>query len=296
MKESEYIFKMGLHLRRKKMQTIITKMRPIVSTIILIIMAFYCQTAIAGVTPQVNTDKKIYNYGETIKVNFSNAPGDEQDWICIVMADSPVTEAGDYKYMTKGVSQGILNFDSPSPGEYEVRAYYNYAGKGYVVSDRYAFSVVSGPDYEKETALRMERMERKINSNNPLEANLLPGEGLVYIFREPWIFSNCDVQIIANGKPIIVMPNSKYYLFSAPTGDVKFTTGSLIENNIEKGTKEEVWSAQTGEATIKIKPGYVYYLKLKVLPMVGLRAFLEHVPHQEGANLIESYKLTQFKR
>jgi hypothetical protein len=83
-------------------------------------MTFCCQTATAGVTPQVNTDKKVYNYGETIKVNFSNAPGDEQDWICIVTADSPVTEAGDYKYMPKGMSQGILNFDLPSPGEYRV--------------------------------------------------------------------------------------------------------------------------------------------------------------------------------
>ena len=45
----------------------------------------------------------------------------------------------------------------------------------------------------------------------------------------------------------------------------------------------------------KVKPGYVYYLKLKVLPAFGMRAFLEHVPHNEGANLIASYKLTLFK-
>lgn len=274
------------------MQTISIKITPIVSIIVLIIMAFCCQTAAAEVIPQVNTDKKVYDYGETIKVNFSNAPGDERDWICIVPVGSPDTEGGDYKYMSKGLSQGVMVFDSPSPGKYEVRAYYNYSRNGYLVSGRYAFSVVSTPAGEAAMA---ERMERKINSNNPLEVNLLPGKGLVYIFREPWFLSDCDVQIIADGKPIIVMPNSKYYPFSAPAGDVKFTTGSLIENDIEKGTRKEVWSAQPGDATIKIKSGYVYYLKLKVLPMVGLRVFLEHVPHQEGANLIESYKLTLFK-
>lgn len=278
------------------MQTISAKIRPIVSSIVLIIMAFCCQTATAGVTPQVNTDKKVYNYGETIKVNFSNAPGDEQDWICIVTADSPVTEAGDYKYMPKGMSQGILNFDPPSPGEYEVRAYYNYARKGYVVSDRYAFSVASSPDYEKETALRMERMERKINPNNPLEANLLPGKGLVYIFREPWAITDSQkVQIKANGEPIVVMPKSTYFLFPVPAGDVHFTTGSHIVYDVEKDKSEEVWSVRSGEATIKVKSGYVYYLKLRVIPMGGSGSYLDNMPHQEGANLIESYKLKQIK-
>jgi len=275
------------------MQTISKKIRPIVSSIILIMVTFFCQPSPVGGAPIVNTDKDIYNYGEVIKVNFSNSPGNERDWICIVPVGSPDTEGGDYKNMPKGVSQGIITFDPPSPGKYEARAYYNYSRNGYVVSGRYAFSVVSSPEGE---AIMAQRMERKLNPNNPLEASVLPGQGLVYIFREPWFVSSCDVQIIADGKPIIVMPNSKYYLFSAPAGDVKFTTGSLIENDIEKGTRKEVWSAQSGEATIKIKPGYVYYLKLKVLPMAGLRAFLDHVPHQEGANLIESYKLIQIKR
>jgi hypothetical protein len=278
------------------MQTISTKIRPVVSSIILIIMAFCCQTATAEVTPQVNTDKKVYDYGETIKVNFSNAPGDEQDWICIVRADSPVTEAGDYKHMPKGVSQGILNFDPPSPGEYEVRAYYNYARKGYTVSDRYAFSVASSPDYEKEIALRMERMERKINPNNPLEADLLPGKGLVYIFREPWAITDSQkVQIKANGEPIVVMQKSTYFLFPVPAGDVHFTTGSHIVYDVEKDKSEEVWSVRSGEATIKVKSGYVYYLRLRVIPMGGSGSYLDNMPHQEGANLIEGYNLKQIK-
>jgi TolB-like protein len=105
-------------------------------------MAFCYQTAIADVAPQVTTDKDIYSAGETIRVNFFNASGNQRDWICIVAAGSPDNEAGDYKYMPDRLSQGVLTFDSPAPGKYEVRAYYNYSRNGYVVSARYSFSVV----------------------------------------------------------------------------------------------------------------------------------------------------------
>ncbi len=278
------------------MQIIRKNITPIVSIIILIIIAFCFQATGAGAAPQVSTDKKAYNYGETIKVNYSSAPGDDRDWICVVAAGSPDTDAGDYKYMPKGMAQGVLTFESPSPGNYEVRAYYNYDTKGYVVSARYAFSVASSPDFEKMAALQMERMERKINSNNPLEANLIPGQGLVYILREPWAISDSvDVQIKANGNPVVVMPNARYYLFSTPAGDVTFTTGNLTERNSNSGAREDVWSVRAGEATIKVKPGYVYYLKLKVIPMGGLGTYLENVPHQEGANLIDGYKLILHK-
>lgn len=266
--------------------------RSVAAIAVLIMLLFLCPVAIAGEGPLISTDKDTYNYGEPINVKFSNAPGDERDWVCIVPAGSPDTEGGQYKYLPKGLSQGVLVFDSPSPGKYEARAYYNYARKGYVVSGRHAFSVVSTPASEAAMAARM---ERKANPKNPLEGNLLSGNGLVYIFREPWYLSTCDVEIIANGTPFVVLPNKQYYLYSVHAGEVSFITGSLIETDVAKGTREEVWSSQPGQATIKVKPGYVYYLKLKVLPAFGMRAYLEHVPHHEGANLIASYKLTQFK-
>ena len=179
----------------------------------LIMASIFCQTAVAGENPQITTDKDTYNYGEPINVKFSNAPGDERDWICIVPAGSPDTEAGDYKYMPKGLSQGVLVFNSPTPGKYEARAYYDYARRGYVVSGRHAFTVVSSPAAE---AAMTARMERKINPNNPLEGNILPGNGLVYIFRErsdssfvqQLYPSNCDVEIKVNGKPIITLPKN----------------------------------------------------------------------------------------
>jgi TolB-like protein len=128
------------------MQTASPKIKPVVSITILIMAAFCCQAAAAGagVAQQVSTDKDAYKHGETIRVNFSDSPGIDSDWICIVPADSPDTEAGDYQYMPKGLSQGVLTFASPAPGKYEARAYYNYRRNGYVVTARYVFSVADG--------------------------------------------------------------------------------------------------------------------------------------------------------
>jgi len=94
------------------MQATSRKIRPIVSIIILIIVALFCQIVPAEGAPQVNTDKDIYNQGEMIRVNFFESPGDERDWICIVPVGSPDTEAGDYKYMPKGFVSGCPNLRS----------------------------------------------------------------------------------------------------------------------------------------------------------------------------------------
>jgi hypothetical protein len=109
--------------------------------IILIILAFCVQMAIAEGQQLVQTDKETYNYGEAITVQFYDAPGYPNDWICIVPAGSPDTEAGDYKYIPEGVKQGVLIFKSPRPGQYEARAYYNYSAFRYTVSDRYLFTI-----------------------------------------------------------------------------------------------------------------------------------------------------------
>jgi hypothetical protein len=100
----------------------------------------------------LSTDKDTYREGEKIKVNFSNSPGNEGDWICIVPAGTPDTDADDYQYMPQGLGQGFLTFNAPSPGKYEARAYYNYGRNGYVVSGRHAFSVVSAGDVASPAA------------------------------------------------------------------------------------------------------------------------------------------------
>jgi TolB-like protein len=127
--------------RRRQMRTTSPKIELIVSIIILFTVAFCCHTATADDAPRINTDKDIYNEGETIRMDFFNAPGSPRDWVCVVPAGSPDTEAGDYQYMPNGLSQGSLPFNTPPPGKYEVRAYYNYSRNGYVVSARHSFSV-----------------------------------------------------------------------------------------------------------------------------------------------------------
>lgn len=136
------------------MKSIFSKNDHIYAIAILIIIACYFQTVHADSEPSVSTDKHAYSYGETIIVNFSNAPGKDSDWICIVPSGSPNNEVGDYKHMPKGVARGVLHFDSPSPGEYEVRAFYNYRQLGYVAAARYSFLVNSTSKYEKEDTLR----------------------------------------------------------------------------------------------------------------------------------------------
>ena len=251
--------------------------------------------------PQVKTDKDIYNQGEMIKVNFFNSPGSKEDWICIVPEGSLDTEEGDYKYLrylqNGGLGQGVLFFDPPSPGKYEARAYYNYDYRNSVVSARYGFSVVSVISPEEEEA-RAQRMERKTDPQNPLEVNLPSGKGLVYIFREasfsttisPFGGISQEAQIKANGKPVVSIGNFSYFPFSVPAGDVKFTIGSI-------NTMLQAASERESEANIKVKPGYVYYLRVCIIPRPPSWTFsLEHLPNQGGADIIKGYKLIQIKR
>ena len=122
------------------MITTTTKIGSITSMIIMIVLAFCYQTAIAGGKPLIETDKKIYNHGEKIRVHFYNAPGYAGDWICIVPAGSPDTTAGHYQHIHKR-GRGVLIFKSPRPGRYEARAYYSYSPARYTVSARYDFTV-----------------------------------------------------------------------------------------------------------------------------------------------------------
>jgi hypothetical protein len=142
--ESKFL---SINKESKKMITKTTKIGSITSMIILIMLAFCCQTAIAQgrPLPLIVTDKNIYNYGEQIRVHFYRAPGFSRDWICIVPEGSLDTEAGDYQYISRR-GQGILIFNSPGPGRYEARAYYGYSPGRYVVTARYRFTVVHHPN------------------------------------------------------------------------------------------------------------------------------------------------------
>jgi len=127
---------------------------PFLAFLLLALIVYFCSSGISPLEtrsfqeqgmvaqgkPFVETDKNTYNYGETIQVFFYNAPGSSRDWICIIPAGSPDTGAGNYKYLP-AKKRGVVTFKAPRPGEYEVRAYYNYSSVGYQVSARASFAV-----------------------------------------------------------------------------------------------------------------------------------------------------------
>jgi hypothetical protein len=255
-----------------------------------------CKPPIAYSASLITADKDVYNYGDQIKVNFTGAPGVDGDWICIVPAGSTDTEGGDYKYLPVGEKQGTVTFSTPSPGKYEIRVFYNYASKGYVVAARYPFSVAGGEAYEKAMAQHMASLERKANTANSLEANLAPGNGLVYIVREPYAANvTVDPQIAGNGKTVVVLQADNYFPFSVPAGEIKFSIEGLSMLDIKTGKRQEMWPTfKTGAevTSIKVKPGYVYYIKVAVLFMGTWGSSLEQVSCPDGADLITQHKLT----
>jgi len=127
------------------MQTKTIRIWPAVSFILFLLALLFLRPFFAEGAPAVRTDKEIYNEGEMIQVYFAGAPGYNSDWICIVPAGARDNEPGDYKYMPSRASQGLILFSPRPPGQYEVRAYYNYRRNGYVVKGRQRFSVASDP-------------------------------------------------------------------------------------------------------------------------------------------------------
>jgi len=245
---------------------------------------------------RVTTDKDVYRFGETIKVSFSGATGLERDWICVVPANAPDDEGGDYQHLPKDASQGTLTFTAGEPGKYQVRAYYHYDAKGYVVAARSAFSVESSPEYEKAKADEAAKFERPVNSANPQEASIGKDQGLVYVFRRSSAPSNrVEAEIKMDGKVIAVMPHSTYIAVPVAAGDVRFATGALTTYNNQPNRKEEVWTLQYGEAALKIRAGHVYYLQLVTYYRGGYGAVLELLPHREGADIVSQDGLTILK-
>lgn len=105
-----------------------------------------------GHQPLVSTDKTKYFQGQKIWVRFAGAPGLSGDWICIVHAGAPATDAGNYQYLPNGERHGHLIFRAPGPGSYEVRAFYDYRHNGYAISARYRFTVIRQDQYSGQGA------------------------------------------------------------------------------------------------------------------------------------------------
>lgn len=100
--------------------------------------------------PAVTTNKAVYNPGETIVVNFSNAAGNAHEWIGLYAAGA--TNPAYLKFIytdgtqtgTVGVINGSVSFPGgfPTPGNYEARLFYN---NGFGLQATTSFSVQNGP-------------------------------------------------------------------------------------------------------------------------------------------------------
>jgi hypothetical protein len=74
------------------------------------------------------------------------------------------------------------------------------------------------------------------------------------------------------GKAIAVMPHSTFLVLPVAAGDVALSPGALSTYNNQQNKKEEVWTLERGEAALKIKAGYVYYVQLTVSYRARLRS------------------------
>ena len=83
------------------------RLRIIVSLVVAIAAASLCGPPPSAGAAVVRTDKHLYNAGEPIVVQFSNAPGIDSDWICVVPVGAPDSERGDYQYLPAGVAPVI---------------------------------------------------------------------------------------------------------------------------------------------------------------------------------------------
>ncbi|HYJ78112.1 MAG TPA: hypothetical protein VEW03_00720, partial [Longimicrobiaceae bacterium] len=86
------------------------------------------------------TRKSSYEPGEPIMVDYGGFPGAQGDWIAIVRPGDPDDTHGSW-YYTAGRTAGSQEFPALPPGEYEVRAYFDWPAGGYNVRSRYRFRV-----------------------------------------------------------------------------------------------------------------------------------------------------------
>lgn len=76
----------------------------------------------------IKLDKDVFEEGEPIRVEYSGLPGRYRDWITLIDASKPDKAYGQRFYINKS---GLVEFDGMSPGEYEIRAVYNYKSGNY---------------------------------------------------------------------------------------------------------------------------------------------------------------------
>ena len=101
------------------------------------------RTAAAHSNEHVTLDKASFASNEEIRVTWHGLPGGtgaKGDWITIIPANAPENTWGKWWY-TGGRQSGAHNAGVLTPGEYEVRVYFDWPRISYVVQSRLAITV-----------------------------------------------------------------------------------------------------------------------------------------------------------
>jgi TolB-like protein len=89
---------------------------------------------------KITTDARSYQSGARITVRYSGMKGSRFDWITLVKSSEPDTTYGEWTY-TDGQKKGSYTFTAGSPGEYEIRVYFDWPVGGYLVKKRVKITV-----------------------------------------------------------------------------------------------------------------------------------------------------------
>lgn len=201
------------------------------TTLLRSLMLMLCLLVNSWAIQDVSTDRTTYYPGENIRVHFSGAPGKSsdwlsrvmrhsRDWICIVPSEKPDNFAGDYQYLPTGKTQGYLNFRAPDPGEYEVRAYYNYRQKSYTVSARSRFTVLPSRDSAVKGHRKSSAEHGLLLSTD--KKSYLPGKKIHVRFSGAPGYSSDWISIVPAGSADSNAGTFQYLPNGMSTGDLTF--------------------------------------------------------------------------
>jgi hypothetical protein len=97
-------------------------------------------TDIAQSTGQLSTSEKVFSLGKPVLVGWHDTPGNQQDWLTVVLVGTSDNEWGPWIF-TRGRKSGSFKVDGLAAGEYEARLYLDWPQGKFRVVDRIRFQV-----------------------------------------------------------------------------------------------------------------------------------------------------------
>ena len=88
----------------------------------------------------ISVTQEVIPVGHPVPVQWSNTPGNAQDWITVVPVGTPEDKWGTWTYL-KGSTSGVFEVNGLTPGDYEARLYYDWPKGGFKVIERIRFTI-----------------------------------------------------------------------------------------------------------------------------------------------------------